>query len=107
MSKKVGMSTRSCTHVGVSFVDALEKDDASMDKISEVAEELKLDSGFTQLQSDEISDMFIGVSFTERPTDAEVAAAKKKVEKLLPKIEELMGCKASSKVVLWNVVTVI
>jgi hypothetical protein len=103
----MGMSTRSCTHIGVSFIDAWEKDDNTMDKISEVAEELGLDSELQMQEPDKISDMFIGVSFSgKRPNDLEVARAKKKVEKLLPKIEELMGCKASSKVVEWNVVTV-
>lgn len=66
-----------------------------------IAEHFGLELALDMPRPEEISDFFIGVVWSHRPSDKEVEEAKKKVAEALPKLEAVLG-KASSGVEEWT-----
>jgi len=95
----MSISTSLATVVGVSFVSLVEKGED--DRVSEAGEELGLDVWFQMPRFDTLTDMYVGVVFYGRPSDADVAAATAKVTAALPALTERLG-PPSSGVVTWS-----
>lgn len=91
--------------VGVSYINLLESDDIDFE---EVLDEAVGEIGDTDIRVhteircfDTPTDVFIGVVFFERPTDAQVEEATTKVRCILPRLRELVGHEPSSGVETW------
>lgn len=91
--------------VGVSYLGLLEDDDIDF--------EVVLEEAVAQLENTDIhvhiecrqfgtpTDVFVGVVFYERPTDAQVEEATTKVRNALLRLRELVGYEPSSDVETW------
>ncbi len=99
-------SAQAAIIIGVSYIDLLEErgTEPIEDKDQEITE-LGLTSWTNIPVFDRPNDVFVGVVFNKRPTDAEVEEAKKKVEEALPALKELFG-EPSSAVETWMGVSV-
>lgn len=95
--------TSTATVIGVSYLTLVEEGED--EKIQEAATEVGLEVWDEMPKLDCLTDMYVGVVFYDRPTDAEVEEAKKKVEAALPKLRELLG-EPDSEIDTWNGVCV-
>ncbi len=95
--------TKVATIIGVSYVDLVEE--GFDDKVEEAAAEVGLWAWGQMPRFDELTDMYVGVVFYDRPTDAEVAEAIARVQAALPKLTEMLGA-ASSDIETWAGVSI-
>ena len=101
----MGMDISTYTVVGCSFYKLIEDEALNWDQVENLekaAEEVGLETVMDMYAPEKVSDVFIGVLFRNRPTDAEVEAATLKVSEHLPKIEKFIGAEADSDVAVWT-----
>lgn len=91
--------------VGVSYVDLIEDDDVDFEEVlGEAVDQLEGAGVCVHVERrvfDCPTDVFVGVVFSERPTDAQVEEAMEKVRGVLPQLSEFVGCAPSSDIRTW------
>lgn len=97
--------TSTATIVGVSYIDKMDELLDDEERMDDEAGELGLQAWCNMRRFDAPDDLYIGVVFYDRPTDAEVEEAKQQVAAGLPKLVELFG-EPSSGIEIWNGVMV-
>ena len=113
---EMSMSASAAIIVGVSYLGLLENDDVDFEEVLEGAV-AQLENTNIEVHTDiEVhvecrtfdtpTDVFVGVVFYERPTDAQVDEAEAKVRNALPRLRELVGYEPSSDVETWLSVSI-
>ena len=94
--------TSTATIVGASYFEAYENfDEDSNTSFDDLVTKLGLEIWSQMPRFDTLTDVYVGVVFYERPTDAEVEEAKAEVAAALPALKEAFG-EPESDIEIWN-----